>query len=243
MLSIQKVLSDCLPVNGAVGISELYAIYDLISTQMKSTQKGVAVDFGSHRGRSSKPAAYALSPYYDIIDAFFMVDLLYDLKNPEWKTTVQGSADNIPWGYARNVDFVDEVVRFVQSSSLLPVQAVGKSSLQFLAETSFRFNYVFIDSDDHQSELVLAEVKALEDRVNPGGLVLFHDFRNQYVGPYRAYEHLACTNKYKPVIVDWDHIKNEVIHLGFVEKDPMSWHMPGVQFPTFVGCLRRNYDC
>jgi hypothetical protein len=239
MLTIKEVLQECTKVNGAVGITELYAIYDLIIHHMDSKDRGQAADFGSHRGRSSKPAAFALSSCLDVVDVFYMVDLLYDLNNPEWKKTTQGSADNIPWGYARNDKFVTETNVFVQSTSSVPVLAIGKSSLQFLDETTFHFNYIFIDSDDHQPELVIKEVKALEDRINPGGLVLFHDFRNQYHGPYEAYSYLACTNKFRPIMIDWDMIKNTVINMGFVEKDELSWHMPGNQYPTFVGCLKR----
>jgi len=239
--SIKKMLVEATKVNGAVSTTELAGIVLTAAKEMKSQNMGIAVDFGSHAGRSSMAGVLGLSSHLEVVD-FFMVDLLYDLTNPEWENTTQKHTDNIPWGYAKAKGFIETVYNRVEKyRGNFDIFLMGKSSLQFLRglkTSNTRYNYVFIDSDDHQEELVMEEVKELEDKMNQGGLIFFHDFRNQYIGPQKAYVYLRNTGKYEEVLIDWEAAKKLAIESGTVE-DPNSWHMPGVEFPCFVGCLRR----
>jgi hypothetical protein len=237
---LKQMLTDCLKLNGAIGLTELVVIHDLIIHEFKSTTPGIGVDFGSHRGRSSMPAVLALKPYYPIMQKFYMVDLLYDLLNPEWKNTTQKGAENIPWGYTKEPNFAEDCKTNVSKYSIVPVYAVGRSSLQFLAENTNPINYAFIDSDDHQLELVMKEVRELMNKINIGGLVLFHDFKNQYHGPAEAHAAMIKTGKYENVPVNWEKIKSDVIKMNIASDDPNSWHWPQDKlYPTFIGCARR----
>ena len=94
---------------------------------------------------------------------------------------------------------------------------------------------VFIDSDDHQEELVMAEVIALKPRLEHGALVFFHDFGNQYHGPKNAYRHVVENWGWEPVEIPDDEARG--LAAGY-EADNDSWHMPGESAPCYVGCLR-----
>ena len=219
-------------IPGAISMTEAVGIYDTIATHLKSCT-GVAADLGAHAGKSSIAGAKAL------LDAgfkrpFYMVDLAYDLDNPEWRTTVQGSADKMPWGYLKDSDKI--IKRAMQHYP--KCELMGSSSLQFLANPHLAISYVFIDADDHQVDLVMAEVKKLEDIVLPGGLVFFHDFENQYIGPAQAHAYLIDTGKYENISIDWDSAK-AYVKKNKLEEGNVSWHMPGMDFPAFVGCARR----
>lgn len=72
----------------------------------------------------------------------------------------------------------------------------------------------------------------------PGGLVFYHDFKNQYKGPRRAYKYLVSTGKYEAVPIDWG-FAEKIAKEYQLEENNDSWHMPGVEFPAFIGCARR----
>ena len=228
-----KLFQDAKKIPGAISMIEAVGIYDTVVRYLK-TPGGIAVDFGSHAGKSSIIGAKALSDA-GFTDTFYMVDLAYDLDNPEWETTTQGTADKMPWGYLRDAN------DFIQNRMLehyLMVELRGLSSLQFLSRNIQPLAYVFIDSDDHQFDLVMAEVKMLEDSVSPGGLVFFHDFENQYIAPKQAHDYLIGTGKYESIPIDWDAAKRYA-EKHKLEEGNDSWHMPGVDYPNFVGCARR----
>jgi hypothetical protein len=224
-------------LNGAIALSESIGIDQVILSGFKSVEKGIAIDLGSHAGRSSISAIKALSRFHNVINEMCLVDLLYDLDNPDWSITVQQDKNNIPWGYAKETTFKDTVKQNVELFSRIPVTLYGLSSRQFLEKKKERINYIFIDSDDHQMSLVLEECKTIENRVNRGGLVLFHDFKNQYVGPAIGYDFLLSTKKYEKVDMDWVYPEQILKYYDYLDLN--NWHMPGVLFPRFVGCLRR----
>lgn len=226
-------------IPGAVSITEMVALYDTIRKNIQCRDRlTVALDLGSHAGKSSCAGSAALSSLgrYDI---FLMIDPVYDLGNDEaWKRTVQGSADKMPWGHVREEGFKKRVLENVQKHSSLLHRMYGTYSLHML-EDAANVSYVFIDSDDHQPELVSQEVAKLEDRVLPGGLIFFHDFNNQYHGPRMAYNWLVQRGKYEPIGIDCPSAI-QFVQENNLEDGNDSWHMPGEKYPCYIGCVRRK---
>jgi len=230
--------AKCVP--GAISMTEAYALFDTITKNLSGkTPEAHALDLGSHAGKSSCVAAAALA-FLGRAEIFHMVDPVYDLNNEQaWKQTVQGSASRMPWSYCNNVVFKDEVLDLVHSVSGNVPFLHGLSSVDFFRTyPNEKYSYVFIDSDDHQPELVLTEVNILQDRVLPGGLVFFHDFKNQYHGPAMAHEWLVRTGKYESIDIDWSTAKS-IVNEYRLEVGNNSWHMPGVDNPNFLGVVRR----
>lgn len=198
--------------------------------------EGIAVDLGSNAGKSSLVAACALNNiWFD--NHFYMVDLAYDTENPEWSKTVQGDGSKMPWGILRDPDYLrsieDAMVEFV------PTSMVGESSIQFLSHVDGPFGYAFIDTDDHQFELVMEEARLLKDRMSPRGLIFFHDFKNQYISPALAHKYLIGTGKFEDIEMPWEEAIEYVKKYDLEAKNE-SWHMSGsgIEFSTFVGCAR-----
>lgn len=236
---LQEQLFRIARTPGAISMTEAWAIYSAIITNLSSrVEQGHVLDLGSHAGKSTMVMSAALA-CLGRAELIHMVDPVYDLNNEQaWRQTIQGTAKNLPWGYCCEPSFKDDVIKRVyEVSSLVPVLH-GLSSVDFLAKYDYTFSCVFIDSDDHQPELVMHEARLLENRVKLGGLVFFHDYKNQYVGPYMASEELLKTGKYELVGVNWVTI-TPFVNEYRLEENNNSWHMPGVANPNFVGILRR----
>lgn len=237
-MNYETVFEEAYNTPGAVSVTELFGLNATILSYLEA-REGIAVDLGSHAGRSSMVAAKVLSDK-NRKDHFNLVDLVYDLKNGDWGFSILKSADNMPWRYVRDEFFMGNILQKMECHSDLNIRLLGLSSRQFFAlNRGKKFSYVFIDSDDHQVDLVLYEAKELENSMLKGGLIFFHDYRNQYRGPSEALEYLISTDKYEEIGISWENAieetkKSELIH------DKFSWHMPGVEFPTYLGCVRRK---
>ena len=103
-----------------------------------------------------------------------------------------------------------------------------------------KFLYAFIDTDDHAKELIEKEVEAIFNRIVPGGLLMFHDFNNQFIGPRQVYDSTIATGKYEAVPIDWQWVESFKKANNIDETGNNSWHMPGNDSPNFVGCCRRK---
>jgi hypothetical protein len=217
---------------GAISVCESISIYWL-GTQVP--EGGYYVEVGSNAGKASMSAAHGINRD----DIFIMVDPIYNLKNREAFThSVQGIPENIPWGYVFEPDFNDKVKKRIESVSKMSAKLEGDYSTNvFKAHSGYA--YVFIDSDDHQPELVMEEVKLLEDKMIPHGIIAFHDFRNQYHGPYEGYQYLLSTGKYEAIDIPWEDIRTYVTENNLEEGND-SWHMPDDKLPCFVGALKRK---
>lgn len=228
-----KLFQEAKKIPGAISMTEAVGIYDTITMYLENYH-GIAVDLGSHAGKSSIIAAKALADV-GYAGTMFLVDLVYDLDNPAWSQTIQGSSAKMPWAHCHKKDFKGKIKKAI--GRYLEVELKGLSSLQFLAERR-PISYAFIDVDDHQPELVFEEIHKIENLVVPGGLVVFHDFKNQYTAPAEAHLCLIKTSKYENIAIDWDsaraYAKKYQLEIG---ND--SWHMPGQEYPAFVGCARR----
>jgi len=115
--------------------------------------------------------------------------------------------------------------------------AVGYS-LDFITKYD-NYAYVFVDSGSHQDGLPMKEAVMLEDRLLPGGLIVWHDFKSQFKEVEEAYNYLLSTGKYEEVAIDWLSIIDFVRETG-LEKDNTSWHHRELEFPCFVGALKRK---
>ncbi len=99
--------------------------------------------------------------------------------------------------------------------------------------------YVFIDSENHGEEIVMREVELLEDRVMQNGVIAFHDYKSQFVPVEYAYNYLLSTGKYEEIKIDWDEIISYAKEHD-LEKGNNSWHHEELEFPCFIGALKRK---
>lgn len=226
---MNEVLLAAKNIRGAISMPELVALYLAI----QNVPDGIAVDLGTHGGKAASVAAAALDPLGP--RDFYCVDPLFDLGNNEaWAQTVQGSADRVPW--AISADWNEQVIERVSKfAPHLDIHLVGNTSLSFLQQHT-NIAYCFVDSDDHQEELVRAECEMLKDKLVPGGLLFFHDLGNQYRGPGLAYEWLVESHNFQPIELNWHEAKEWQVH----EKDNDSWHNRDNPCPQFIGGLRKR---
>lgn len=221
---------------GAVAITEMVGLYNTILDNLNCSN-GIAADLGSNAGKSSLAASVALSKL-GRNDEFHLVDPIYDLTNQaEWAKTVQKTSDKMPWGFCRRETFQKDLLNKLEKFSSLEHILYGITSLTYL-ETIRSYSYVFIDSDDHQFELVMWEARRILEQVKIGGLVFFHDFEGNYPTPGMAYEYMIDVGMYKPIEIDWGKAIDYVNKYD-LERENDSWHFPNLTNPTFLGCLKR----
>lgn len=212
-------------IYGGVNMSEMVALYDTIIKHLKCP-KGIAADLGSHEGKSSVIGVAALS-FLNRTDDFYSVELI-EFGKPGVKQRVK-----------------ERVMKYSSGT----VTLVEGFSVDFLDQHTGPFSYVFIDTD-HFLELVMGEAKRLEDKMHPGGLILFHDFKNQYTEPAQVYDYLIATGKYEEIQMDWD-FAIQLTKKYELEKDNVTFarydgvHSPNLselttfEYPSFIGCVRR----
>lgn len=227
----QKFIEEFKKTPGAISVCEACAIHWL-GTQ--ANKEGFFIDIGSNAGKAAMSAASGIQN-----GTMCLVDPIYDLTNLEaFKHSVQGKPENIPWSYVFEPDFKNKVMdRIIDVSDMTP-SLIGDYSLSALAKFE-NYGYVFLDSDDHDLPLIMSELRIIEDKMLPGGIIAFHDFRNQYSGPYEAYKYLLTTGKYEEIEIPWDEIRAYVSENNLEEGND-SWHMPGHVLPCFVGAVRKK---
>jgi hypothetical protein len=220
---------------GAISVCEAIAIYNLA----KEVPEGICVDVGSHYGKAAMAAAIGL---HGKRRTLHMIDPIYDLTNREaFKHSVQESPENIPWHYVHEEDFnlkVSENIRIVSAGDVV-ANLIGDYSEKVLP-TFHSIGWCFIESDSHQGGMAMRESKIIEDKVVSGGIVAFHDYKNQFSDPAEAHEYLISTGKFENVVIDWDAIFNYVRENN-LEEGNQSWHEKGSEeFPKFVGAVKRK---
>lgn len=215
---------------GAISVCESIAISWIAS---QSPKCGAFIDIGSNAGKAGMSAAHGIQN-----GAMVLVDPIYDLTNLEaFRHSIQGSPENMPWAYVSDPEFNNKVKDRITAVSDMTPALMGDYSLSALKKFS-EFAYVFLDSDDHDLPLIMSELEIIKDRMLPGGIIAFHDFRNQYSGPFEAYRNLLTTGKFEEIVIPWDEIRSFVSENN-LENGNDSWHMPGVDYPCFVGAVRR----
>jgi len=171
--------------------------------------KGMYVEFGSHKGKSAMSAIYGLRP-----QRFYLDDIIFS--DRELIATVDRAIRDA-------IDY-DIELGFYEVESLMLLQKIKDIA------------YAFVDTGVHD-DMVMEEVKLLEDKMVQSGIICFHDYLNQFTAVERAYKYLLSTNKYDEIRVDWQPII-EYARLNDLEKGNDSWHLYEEHpFPNFVGAL------
>lgn len=218
---------------GAFSVSESIALMNITSGVME----GNFVECGSNAGKSGMSAAYGLPK-----GTFYMIDPIFDLKNIEaWGHTIQGHPDNLPWAYAKDPEFTNDVkerIIFASNGRVKPVLC-GTFSEQEIPKHD-NYTYAFIDSDSHQHEMVFSEINLIKDRMVKGGIIALHDVDNQYIAPREAIAYLVGKGEFEEIIIDWKPIF-DYVRENNLEEGNNSWHEKGSEeFPKFVGACRKK---
>lgn len=221
-------------IPGAVSVAEAVGLFLAVKEHI-SKKTTHAVDLGSHSGKSSSVGSAALTAA-GIEGIFYMVDPLYDAFNPEaWKESTQSTPNT--YGYDIP-SFKKEVLSLVSKFSSMEFELYGISSIQFLKETPFSFGYAFIDTDDH-SDTLKKELPLLLPKMIPGGIIIFHDYGNQYHVPFEEAKKLVDSGEYFLVPIDWEKINTIAEELGG-ETGNSSWHCCETSKINFVGIIKKK---
>ena len=135
----------------------------------------------------------------------------------------------------RDNKFCDEVMKDIifRVNMIL----VGNESLDEIPKHG-KYSFVFVDSGDHQS-LPMKEVKELEDRLVPNGIIAFHDVFAQFLQVTEAYNYLISTGKYEEIPIDWESII-AYVNENNLEEGNISWHHNELKNPCFLGAVKRK---
>lgn len=198
---------------GALSSAEAIAIINIA----KLAPKGVCLELGSHKGKSAMSAAIGLK----YCDRFYLVDPIFE---------------DEALGYS--------VCSAVQSMGDLETRFIPSYSTAILEADEFNnqiYAYVFVDSGSHGDGLPMQEAKLLEDRMIQGGIIAWHDYKNQFVEVEQAYNYLLSTGKYEEIKIDWQPIFDYVKEHN-LEDGNNSWHLyPELpRPPNFIGALKRK---
>jgi hypothetical protein len=201
---------------GAFSTAEALALYNIVSD---IKYDGVGdwderyIELGSHMGKSSQAIAAAMKRH----SVFYMVE-------PEFKDLI--------WKYG-TVERVNAV------NSSVTVIAIADYSMEVLPNLD-KLTFAFVDSGVHD-DMVMQEVKLLEDRIIRNGGIAFHDYLNQFTAVERAYNYLLSTGKYEPIKINWEDIF-EYVKWHNLEDANDSWHQyPELPHPpNFIGALKRK---
>lgn len=198
-------------ITGAFSVAEAIALYNICL----DAPDGTWMELGSHKGKSSSVIAYAMKGKNG---KFLLIE-------PEFKDTA--------WlkEVAAKLDFDNTKVTF---------SLYADYSLNFIERSALTYSFVFVDSGVHD-DMVMEEVKMLEDKVVQGGIIAFHDYLNQFSAVERAYNYLLSTGKFEPIGIDWQPIFDYVNEHND-EADNNSWHTyPELPHPpNFVGAVKRK---
>lgn len=198
---------------GAFSTAEAVALYNIVD----SAKDGKFLELGTHKGKSALAIAWGIrSSCYSSLD----------LVEPEFS----------------NTDWLKEVGKKVSDSTpYLKIKLIPNYSLNIIPDYD-KLSFVFIDSGAHD-DMVMDEVKALDDKMIDGGIIAFHDFKNQFTAVERAYNYLLSTGRYEEIKIDWDEIFAYVAENNLEEGND-SWHVyPELPHPpNFVGALRKKDD-
>ncbi len=235
--SILKIIKKAKDIPGALSLAEMYGLAKTITEKIDCVDTLNAIDLGSHVGKSAFVALSALS-VIDRNDYFELVDPIYSEDYPEeWEKVIKEDI-------TRDA-LILRVYGLLDSIPGSDVLLYGEKSIIYL-EMYFEedrqedsVSYVFIDTADHELELVMKEVELLEDVVSPGGLIFFHDYGN-YPGPLKAAEYLVNTGKYEYIDINWEEAIEFLETNGLDESQNNSWHkFEDVKNPCYLGCVRR----
>lgn len=172
---------------------------------------GNFIELGTNRGKSAYSASYSLPD-----GTFYLVEP--EFVNKEWEQSV-----------------LDLIATHKKNVKIIPLADYSFNVIEKYAP----YSYVFWDSGEHAGEVLQQELKQLEDAVIGGGIIVMHDFDSQFVGVRKSYDYLISTGKYEEIKINWDEIKKYVGENN-LEQDNNSWHHQELDFPCFVGAVKRK---
>ncbi len=222
----EKIIPWVRSVAGAVCITEMFALYCAIRKHLKA-EEAVAIDLGAHFGKSSCVALTALSDM-ERKDRFYMIDPLYDLKK----------YPQVDLGYNYGPNFLERAVENATMFSDLDASLVAATSEDFFNSCTDSLSYAFVDSGNHET-FIMYEAEQLEKRIIEGGLIVFHDYMNQYTqpryNPSTAYNYLISTEKFKEIDLEPDFALKIAALKGW-EEGNITWQM---NIECALGCVQR----
>lgn len=195
--------------NGALSVTESIAIMNIAA----QAPKGLCIEFGTYHGKSAMSAIIGLRSG----SKFILVDPIF-----------------------KNVALANMVLIKVydtQADKLL-VYTIPDISLNEIIKHD-NYSYVFIDSGSHQDGLPMQEVKLLEDRIVPNGIIAFHDYNSQFSEVKEAYDYLISTGKFEEIPINWGEII-EHVNANNLEDGNSSWHHNELKNPCFAGAVKRK---
>lgn len=199
-------------IPGALSVCESISIMNIAH----EAPEGDAIELGTYKGKSAISALYGFSE-----------NMGFHLVDPEFS----------------NQEFERQTAKNI---ALIAESGKGKCWSHLIADISIneihkhdKLSYVFVDSGSHGDGLPMQEVKLLEDRVIPGGIIGFHDFRSQFSEVEIAYNYLLSTEKYEEMPINWKEIIDYVKENN-LERGNDTWHHTEMEFPCFVGALKRK---
>ena len=197
-------------VNGALSCAESLAIMNIAA---QAPLNGLWLEMGVYKGKSALSALYGGS-----CNEFHLVDTEFEKEIPTSEVVANISA---------------------YTKDKIKVTIIIGESLEYLANTNNMYSYVFSDAGSHQDGLPMTEVKYLEDRIIPNGIICFHDFDSQFKEVRECYDYLLGTGKYEEIPINWQEITQHIDENN-IEEGNISWHHNELKNPNFVGALRRK---
>lgn len=196
--------------DGALSCAEALAIIQVAAL----APSGVYVEAGTHKGKSALAACFGLQS-----GKFYLIDPIF-----EDNDVCKGLADTF---FAYPSTHIEKVLE-----ADISINVLNKFGNDTLA-------YCMLDSGDHD-QVVIDEVKLVEDKMVKGGIVAFHDLASQFIKVQQAYDHLVGTGKYEPVNINWNEIVAYCESENLEDGTNKSWHHNELKHPQFFGALRRK---
>lgn len=222
---------------GAFSVCEMVCLHNLANL---IPENGSLLDLGTNASKAALAFASGLASNEGAEPrSMFCIDPIFSLDNREaWSHSIQGVPENCPWAWAHDPEFVSKVKQGIWDISCGKVEAfpIGDYSENAIPKHG-TYAWAFIDTDDHQEELLRSELALLKDRMAIGGIIGFHDFGN-YPAVERVMREFLSNGCYQEVPIDWDSIR-EFVRVGDHEKDCDSWHCRSEELPCHVAAIRR----
>ncbi len=147
---------------GGVNPGDRRALYQLIS-HLRPVR---VLEVGTHIGASTVYLADAMDSYCETLDGktpqITTVDII-DVNDHETKPWIASGADQAPSDLLDSLG-LDKLVEFV-----------ARPSLDFLRDTSDKFDLIFLDGD-HRAKTVYKELPAALNCMAAGGCIILHDY-------------------------------------------------------------------
>lgn len=225
---------------GAISVHEFFSIQWLAS---KAPENGVCLCLGSNAGKAAIAQATGLAAQGKP-RGMFLIDTVFDLNNKEaWSENVQQPDPMATgWSWIYEPYFHDKVIDRVTKAGdgLITPYLIGESALRAIPKYGRPgIAFAFSDVDSHNGHGVKAIAGQLAEKMIPGGIIAWHDFRSQFGGVEEASDMLIETGAFEEIEIPWATIQRIVDENGGEHEGNESWHHRETPRPMFVGAVRR----